>query len=66
MKRGKTPPHNECPGYNIKQSDDEAPALEIWEVRSTSLLPSLLCPLWPGVVASGSVLSMGQIELFDI
>ena len=26
----------------------------------------LLGPLWPGVVAPGRVLSMGQIELFDV
>ena len=24
---GKTPPHNECPGYNTKQSDGEVPAV---------------------------------------
>ena len=30
------------------------------------LLPLLPSPLWPGVVAPDSVLSMGQIELFDI
>ena len=29
-------------------------------------LPSLSGPLWPGVVASDMVLSMGPIELFDI
>ena len=37
--------------------------LELWGMRSTSLLPSLLGPLWPGVVAPGSVVSMGQIEV---
>ena len=40
--------------------------LEFWEMWSTSLLPSLPGLLWPGVVAPGSVLSMGQIEVFDI
>ena len=35
-------------------------------MQSTSLLPSLPDPLWPGVVAPDRVLSMGQIELFDI
>ena len=35
--------------------------LEIWEIRC--LLPSLLGPLWPGVVAPDRVISMGQIEL---
>ena len=38
--------------------------LELWGMRSTlSLLPG---SLWPGVVAPDRVLSMGQIELFDI
>ena len=30
-----------CPGYDIKQSDGEAPALDIWEMWSTSSLPLL-------------------------
>ena len=37
--------------------------LELWEMRSTSLLPSLPGALWPGVVAPDRVLFMGQIEL---
>ena len=61
--RGKTLP-KKCPDYDTKQSDGEAPVmLELWEMQSTpslSLLPGLL---WPGVVASNRVLSMGQIEL---
>ena len=32
-------------------------------MQSTSLLPSLPGSLWPRVVASDRVLSMGQIEL---
>ena len=32
-------------------------------MRGTPLLPSLPGPLWPGMVASDGVLSMGQIEL---
>ena len=32
-------------------------------MRSTSLLPSLPGPLWPGVVAPDRVLRLGQIEL---
>ena len=32
----------------------------------TPLLPLLPGPLWPGMVALDRVLSMGQIELFDI
>ena len=57
---------NECPGYDTKQSDDEASVmLELWRMQSTSL-PILLGPFWPGVVAPGRVLPIGQIELFDI
>ena len=40
--------------------------LELWEMRSTPLLPSLPGPLKPGVVASHRVLSMGQIEVNSI
>ena len=51
---GKTPsPANECPRYDTKQSDREVPViLELWEMRSTTLLPSLPGPLCSGVVAS--------------
>ena len=54
------------PGYDIKQSDCEAPALEIRGIRGTSSLSLLPSLFWPGVVASDRVLSKGQIELFDI
>ena len=37
--------------------------LELWEMQSTPLLPSLPDPLWPAVVAPNRVLSIGQIEL---
>ena len=58
------PPPNECPGYDTKQSDGEFPVMpELWGMQSTPSLPSLPAPLWPGVVASDIVLSMGQIEL---
>ena len=40
--------------------------LELWGMRSTPLLPLLPGPLWPGVVAPDRVLSIGQIECFDI
>ena len=47
--------------YDTKQSDHETPVmLELCGMQST---PSLL---WPGVVAPDMILSMGQIELFDI
>ena len=60
-------PNNERPGYDHKQSNGEAPVmLELWGKQSTLSLPSLSGPLRPGVVASDRVLSMGQIELFDI
>ena len=55
---------DECPRYDTKQSDSEAPVmLELWRIRSTSLLPSLPGPLWPGMVATHRFLSIGQIEL---
>ena len=58
---------NECPGYDTKQSDNEAPVmLELWGLWSFKSSPSLLGPLWSGVVAPDRVISMGQIELFDI
>ena len=47
-----SPPPNECPGYDTKQSDGEVPAmLELWGMWSTPSLSSLPGPLWPGVVA---------------
>ena len=56
---------NEC--LAIKQSNVEAPVmLELWGMQSTSSLPMLPGPLWPGVVAPDRVLSMSQIELFDL
>ena len=53
---------NVCPGYDTKQSDDEASImLELWGKWSTPLLiPS---PLRPRVVAPDRVLSIVQIEL---
>ena len=35
-------------------------------MQSTSSLPSLPGPLWPEVVVPDRVLSMDQIEMFDI
>ena len=56
-------PSNECPRYDNKQSDGEVPVmLVLWGMWSNSSLPSLPGPLWPGVVASDWVLTMGQIE----
>ena len=62
-------PHlaNDCFGYDIKQSDGEVPVkLELWGMRSTPLLPSLLDPLRLRVAAPDRVLSMCQTQLFDI
>ena len=43
---------NECPVYDTKQSDGEAPVmLKLWGMQSTPLLPSLSGPFWPRVVA---------------
>ena len=51
---------NECPGYNTKQSDGEASVIrELWEMRSTALLPGTL---WTGLVAPDRVPSMSHIE----
>ena len=52
---------NECPGYDAKQSDSEAPVLEFWGIWSSSSLPLLLGPLWPRMVAPDRVLSMGLL-----
>ena len=49
---GQAPPTNECPANDTKQSDGVVPVMpELWGIRSTSSLPSLPGPLWPGVVA---------------
>ena len=53
-----------CPGYDIKQSEGEAPILQgLWGMRSVPLLPSLPGRLWPGVEGLDRVLSMAQIEV---
>ena len=66
LQRGKTPP-NKCPRYDTKQSDGEALVMqELWRIGSTLSMPSLPGPLWSRVVASETVLSMSQKELFDI
>ena len=50
---------------SITTSDGAALVLELWEMQSTSSLPSLPGSLWPVVVAPDRVLSMVQTELFD-
>ena len=55
---------NECPGFDTKQSDSEAPVrLELLRIWNTCLLPSLPGPLKFGVVAPDRVLFMAQTEL---
>ena len=55
---------NECPAYDIKQSDGEAPVLlELWGMQSIFLLLSLPVLLWLGAVASKRVLSTTQKKL---
>ena len=51
---------NECPVYDTKQSDGEVPVmLQLWGMRSTSSLPLLPGPLFPGMVAPDRALFMG-------
>ena len=50
--RGVRPHPNECPEYDTKQSDGKVPAmLKLWGTQSTSSLPLLPGPFWPGVLA---------------
>ena len=66
LQRSETPPPNESPGYDIKQSDGETPVmLGLWGMQITPSLPLFPGPLWPGVLAPDRVLSMGEIKLFD-
>ena len=59
---------NDCPGYDTKpiwwwhSSNTGA----LGGIRSTPSLSSLPDLLWPGVVATDRILSMGQIELNSI
>ena len=60
--RGVRPPPNECHRYDIKSSDGETLALDIWGMWSTPSLSSFPGPLWLRVLAPDRALSMGQIE----
>ena len=67
LQRVKTRPSNECPVYNMKQTDGESPVItELWGIRSTPSLPSLPGSPWPWLLTPDRILSMGQIELFVI
>ena len=57
---------NDCTGYDTKQSDGKDPVLDLWGMWSTPSLILPRSPLWQGMAASDRVLSMCQIELFDI
>ena len=48
---------NECPRYDIKQSDGGTPVLAFGGIWDPSL-PLHSDPLWPGVVTLGGFLSM--------
>ena len=66
LPRSKTPPPlNKCPGYDTRPSDSEALVLKLWRMWSTSSLPLLPDRLWLKVIVPVSVLSIGQIELFN-
>ena len=56
----------ECPGNDTKQSDREAPDQELWGIRSTYLLPMLRGPLWLELVVPDRILSIDQIQLFEL
>ena len=44
--------NNKCHGYDSKKSDSEVPVmLELWRMRNSPSLQSLLGPLWSGIVA---------------
>ena len=54
---------NQFPVYDTKQSDGEASViLEILGMLINPSSPSFQGPIWPGVIALDTVLSMSQIE----
>ena len=58
---------NECPGCDTKQPNGETQVmLELWGIWSTPSLSLLPAPLWSGLVAPDKVLSMTQMEPFDV
>ena len=38
--------------------------LELWGMQSTSSLPSLLGPLWPGMVVPDRAVSIGHMRTY--
>ena len=64
---GVRPATNECPWYDIKQSDGEALVMmDIWGIQNIPSLSSFAGQLWLGVVEPDLVLPMGQLELNSI
>ena len=53
---------NRSSGYDIKQSDSDAPASKIWRIQGTLSLPLLAGSLLPGVVSPETILFIDQIE----
>ena len=64
LQRDKTPT-NECPEYDTKTSDGEAPVIKLWGRWSTPLLSLFPGLVRPGVVVPVRIPSIGQIELFN-
>ena len=59
--------HKMCPGYDSKQFHGKASVMmELWGMQSNLSLPSLPALFWAEEVASDRVLSIDQIEQFDI
>ena len=60
-------PPNKCPVYDTKQFDVEVNVmLELLIIQSSPLLSLLPGQPWPRMIAPDSVLSISQIELFDM
>ena len=55
---------NDCPGYDTKQSNGEAPViLQLQRMQRTPFLTLLPGLIWPGVAAPDWIISMGRIKL---
>ncbi len=63
LQTGKTPPPNNCFGYDTKPSDSEALHLELWWMWITNLLLLLSGPLWTWMKVPVRFPSMDQKRL---